>query len=321
MATSTRTDIHRPSAPEFDPQSYTYIGAYDWGSTPESIASQRQFTADLAEVRAQGYTRGGSDAGSCGHCGANFRYGALLIHPASLEYILVGDQCLGERFSGSKSDFDALRNGARRAAKERKEAAQSAARRVTFERMCQVHPDLAYATYAYSIGQAGAEYVTNEDPYCGEYTELRPGTSFESRTRQGWAISTLGDIAHKAERFGQVSEKQLALVAKLLVQLDEAAVRLVAEEAEAAAVPAVTEGRQVITGEVLSGKWVDHDFGSSYKITIRTASGQRLYGTAPAALEGEVIGRTVTLTATVKPNPDDHTHGFYSFPTKAAFVG
>lgn len=101
-ATLSRTDIHRPSAAEFDPQAYRLVGVCD-----------AKFPADFS-AELSGYTLGNGSACNCGHCGARIRYSAVLAHDESREYIHVGEICLDNRFRGlTKAEFQRLREEAR----------------------------------------------------------------------------------------------------------------------------------------------------------------------------------------------------------------
>lgn len=71
------------------------------------------------------------------------------------------------------------------------------------------------------------------------------------------------------------------------------------------------DGRQEITGEVISIKEHDGHFGFSLKLTIK-CEGYRLWGTCPKGL-GASRGDRVTFTATV--NPKEKGFGFFSRPT------
>lgn len=313
--TSARTDIHRPSAPEFDPESYRYLGAYYFGS--EQVAAQMgmgtwtQFNEREIQLEAQGYVRGGSQGGGCGHCGANIMYAALMVHEASHEWILVGETCLGGRFAGSKADFDNLRRNV-------KAVRQAIKEREAFEKLCAEHPELAYASYAHSIAVCGLGDHSAKLPELPE--------TFGAASRQGWALSTLDDIATKAQRYGQVSEKQLALVTKLLAQIEQAAVDLVARQAEQAEVPDLVTGRRELVGEIVSVKWVENDYspygGGSLKMLVRLDDGTKVYGTCPRSLDGELEGRRVEFTATVERSTKkpERTFGFFSRPTKARLI-
>src|SRR5882762_7338570 len=96
--TRTRTDIHRPSAPEFDPAGYVLLDVYDLhpedGDQPE-LAKAVDYHLNLGASWAQPYR----DAARCGHCGANLRYVALMYHGATDTMMFVGSTCLTERFA------------------------------------------------------------------------------------------------------------------------------------------------------------------------------------------------------------------------------
>lgn len=113
-----------------------------------------------------------------------------------------------------------------------------------------------------------------------------------------------------------LSEKQLAAAEAMVARDAERA-------AEAAAARPVVEGRQVITGEILSVKVVENDFGGTIKMTVRDDRGFRVFGTMPGALAGDhsvQAGARVELTATVKASDRDKDFGFFSRPAKASVL-
>jgi hypothetical protein len=94
-----------------------------------------------------------------------------------------------------------------------------------------------------------------------------------------------------------------------------------AAEAEEITIP-VPEGRYQITGEVLSTKWVDSDYGSTLKMLVKvdTLNGvYRIFGSVPSALTVE-RGDNVTFTATVERSAKDESFGFFKRPTKATLL-
>lgn len=109
---STRTDIHRPSAPTFDPEAYDCWGVFDL--TPEwGDCGDRQRTVNSA-IDAGYRFASHQTGGQCGHCGAHLRYVALMIHEGSKEMIWVGETCLAGRFESlTKAQFDQLRKTAK----------------------------------------------------------------------------------------------------------------------------------------------------------------------------------------------------------------
>ena len=128
-----------------------------------------RIAASETSLSQDGFSIGNGDSSHCGHCGTSLRYVALLKHPSSHEYIFVGEQCLGNRFSLTKDQFADLRlrasverNGGtmeidtRTAAERDTDAAIAAAARLArvkegVESIVEAHPILAWLTYADEI--------------------------------------------------------------------------------------------------------------------------------------------------------------------------
>ena len=93
----TRTDIHRPSALEFDPEDYTVAGFADF--TPrEGYVAPPQATVTASWTRATPSRCVPHGSGQCSHCGTRLRYAALIAHDPTKTLIYVGETCLGNRF-------------------------------------------------------------------------------------------------------------------------------------------------------------------------------------------------------------------------------
>lgn len=120
----------------------------------------------------------------------------------------------------------------------------------------------------------------------------------------------IADIAARFRTQCHLSPKQVALVMKLHNEIVNPAPKT--EEKHAAA----PTGRVTFTGEVVSAREHDTQFGTSLKITVKvtTADGATwlAWGTAPrnvlaeAAGKGGVRGCTVEITATLKQGRDAH---------------
>jgi hypothetical protein len=316
MTTTTRrTDIHRPSAPEFDPEDYTCQGVFDLHPEEGDNRYRVQVTTAL---RAQGHSFRGAPHGTrqCSHCGAYIRYAALMLHTPTGTLMYVGETCLDNRFDGmTKDEFARLRaaaslNRERRAQRER------------FAELCERHPVLAYATYAWNIGDAGATFTS--DGAAGE-------GSFSWVTRTGDKIETMHDIATRARQYGSVSDKQVALLERLMGWLDEAEQRRVAREAQRSAkvaggVTLPTEGRQVVTGEIVSISVQDNDYGVRLVMTVRDDRGFAVWGTLPRSLDpghgslDNLRGKRVTFIAAIEASDRDPLFGFFKRPTKASYL-
>lgn len=149
----------------------------------------------------------------------------------------------------------------------------------------------------------------------------------------------LADMQGRLAKWGDLSPKQVAFALKLA---DEVTKR----EAERAAEPKVevVPGRRVIVGNVLSAKAQKSDYGTTYKMLVKTDDGQKLWGTVPTALIGQAMdlcavkfpvgsgykpyeeqhaealkslrGLRVSFTGTVEVAKNDPCFGFWSRPTK-----
>lgn len=292
----TRTDIHRPSAPEFDPMLYNLAGVFDLH--PESGDGRRRIEV-VNRLIADGYRFGSHGSGQCGHCGAHIRYAALMSREDAHELIWVGETCLDNRFELTKSEFDHLRKSAQLDREQQKI-------KKAWLDSCERYPALVYASYSEDIVDAYISEHRNPE----QATHLRAGA--------GWALATAADIARKGRLYGSISERQVAFLDKLLREIDEkiAAHATRTPEPEAGPVPT---GRVELQGEVLSLKWKETDFGSVLKMVVLLPNGSRVWGTVPSALDVEK-GDVVAFTATVTTSDDKPDFGFFKRPTHAAVV-
>jgi hypothetical protein len=285
MTTMTRTDRHRPSAPEFDPEDYEFSGVVH-NASPDSVYTNDSFRRTRNALLAQGYTFSGvhGGIGQCDHCGARLRYSALMIHIPTRTLLYVGETCLDNRFEAmTKAEFD-------RARREAQLDRERQARKTRFAELCAEHQDLAWATYASNIA-----VVTDET-----------GTRWAERYGKDWAVSVLLDIARKAYQYGSPSEKQLNFVSKLVRELEGAEADAVKREqeraAELAARPNAAIGevgeRRVFEGTVRWSKQYEGDYGTTTVMVIDTPEGTVKWK-ASKALEFEK-NEAVKIKATIK---------------------
>jgi hypothetical protein len=130
------------------------------------------------------------------------------------------------------------------------------------------------------------------------------------------------DVLRRGRQYGNLSDKQFSAIVA-------AVARDAARVAEIAAAPverttAVPEGKGlVISGEVLSTKWQDSDYGGSLKMLIKvtTLLGTfKVWGSVPASIRPEV-GDSVTFTANVTRSDRDESFGFFKRPRLARIGG
>jgi hypothetical protein len=292
---ATRTDVHAPASPDFDPQAYDCYGVFDF--TPEFDGSEIQRRIDTVnEMIGRGYSFGGSTTGGCGHCGTNIRYGALMARDDVMQMIWVGETCLGNRFDGmTKAEFQKLRKNAALNREQMAKAERIAA-------LCEEYPILAELTYGGNGGLFDADW-----------------SEFLSNMQYA--------LVHK----GFMSERQIAAAVKSLSKAIEFLNRNTARAAEQASAAPVPIGKRiVVTGTVVKVDWKDNGFGGRLVMTVKHADGWLVWGTVPQSLttddqgyitteSGVKAGDTVTFTATIDPS-DKPEFGFFKRPTKASVV-
>ncbi|QKN87790.1 hypothetical protein NEBULOUS_29 [Microbacterium phage Nebulous] len=145
--------------------------------------------------------------------------------------------------------------------------------------------------------------------------------------------------------------------ARQLEVLADKAVKRTAQQAEAAAHPAPS-GRVAVTGEIISTKVVEGDYGTAYKILVKDDAGYKVWASLPKAQADEAFdsfreeylaagyddytfgptvwfegtaqgqesqwkglkGRRITFTATLEPSKDDVAFAFGSRPSKGSWI-
>lgn len=142
-----------------------------------------------------------------------------------------------------------------------------------------------------------------------------------------------------------LSTNMIEGVRKVMAQTEE-------RKVEAELHPAPT-GRLAVTGEIVSTKLVEGDYGTAYKILVKDDEGFKVWCSIPKAQADEaadafnaeqddpyaygsavwfvgsineperfkgVKGRRITFTATLEPSKDDKAFAFGSRPTKGAWL-
>lgn len=289
---STRTDIHRPV--DFDPASYSYVGSFDpEGNYPigtpvgDTRSALRHLLATAGHVGGNYATKG-----TCDHCGARFRYTAVLRHLPTDTYIAVGETCLDNRFSlATKADFDALRKAA------------------------------ALDRQAQRIKTAAREFVANlPEPartILDRETDLAATYSLE-----GYGLRTVTDIRNKIwNSYGNASERAVAFAVKLAEEAKPRQERAAAITAERAAEEPTDapEGKHVVQGTVIKRSWKENEWGGGIKLVIKVKTADRkvwlCYVSEPSKSECE-RGDVVELTCTLTRSDRDRNFAFGKRPSK-----
>jgi hypothetical protein len=282
MTTSARTDIHRPSAPSFDPEAYEFTGAV-FDLHPDVYTVNELAQAELDYLLAEGFVFSGVNGGrdQCDHCGAHLRYAALLVHQPTQTLIYVGETCLSNRFE------DLTRIEFRRLQAAAKLARELALTKAAFEIACEDNQALAYATYAENIEAAAPE-----------------------GTFSAWAIDTLADIARKARQYGSPTSRQADLVERIVGELEAketaAKERFAARTAEQAARVNAFIGTEGEKKHQFDGvvrfilEYEDNGYGASVMILIDTPEGTVKWTSGTDKAWSLAKGDKVSFTATIK---------------------
>jgi plastocyanin len=275
-STIARHDVHTAAHANFDPADYRFIGVLD---TDTSLSRSNDFVArrKVKALEAEGFPYVlVHPHGQCDSCGQHLRYVAVMFHHPSAALVEVGVNCLTGRFSMAQAEI-------KRMMAEAKKAREAHALLDAFLAQCAENQELAYATYAKNLAAAAPE-----------------GTST-------WGTDTLASIATSARQYGSATDSQLALIGRILDELEskfaEQAARNAARAAERntrvdAFIGTVDEKKRPFTGVVRLVKVIDTMYGTSTLHIIDTAEGTVKWFTS-AAVELNA-GDEVTFTATVK---------------------
>lgn len=290
-----RTDIHRPSAQEFDPQAYELCGTFDLFPGADgcegyaALEMQRRLQC-INAWKGDGFTFAAHNKGlgQCGHCGARMRYAALMRHPQSKEMIWVGETCLGTTFESTRAEFRAMRA---ETAAHRAKAREVGARNLRFQEIAAKEPVL-------TLWQDEEDWARVERFY-PEFVR---------------------DIYSKAVKY-PLSDRQISAAARAIAQVDQRRAET-AKGLEQGTIQPAPSGRTLIKGEIIGLKpfyTVRGDKGT--KLTIQDERGFKVYVTCPTDLEKKAErGLRIELSANLSPSDEDPAFGFGSRPTKAKLL-
>jgi hypothetical protein len=311
--TSTLTRTIHTDAGGFDPAFYEYVDSFDDQPGPGSYIGQgaefevadgvtvwgtnwlnahdRYLEGLLQESPTSEYKKG--ERGSqCDHCGAWIRYVTVWRYTPTGDYIASGSDCADLRFVlPDRAAFDV---------KKLKERAASLRERAEL--------DAALVKWGESNPGVLDFFIAYE-------TESEAGA-------QHWSDEFVLDVARKLRRYGDISERQIEAVRKAFIRDGEKERDRLLRSLNPEATAPIPEGRVEFTGEILSQRTQESDFGTVTKILVKSAEGFKVWLTKPAALSqaGAEVGDTVTITATLTPSDDDPSFGFGKRPSKASVV-
>lgn len=313
-------EIHQPHA--FDPMAYDFVGAFDsqhpgrylrtdveqefeitltngevWAMVGYDMlnARDRCLKAIILNSATSAFCKG-SRGSQCDHCGAHIRYVVVIKHRSTGDYLAIGEQCAQNRI-GSMDQ-------ATWQVKQLREAAQRVrqAERNREARLARNREWLAESP-------ARAQVVVQLE----NLTEAHPNDNFYRSLSRYYQEQ--GMLTHSQERaVVRAAEREAAR-----------AVRLAAEALEP--VVPVQAGKQTVTGEVLSLRWQESDYGSVLKMLVKSTTGFKVYGSVPQSLKQAVewdneklVGKRIRFTAQLEPKANEPGFGYFKRPTQATVV-
>jgi hypothetical protein len=278
---TARTDVHRPAA--LVTEDYEYFASGYYGTFGEPGYSPMN-TPKGHELLNDGWTFDSTSGGGCDHCGARLKYYALMLHAPSHKIVRVGETCLANRFERATADFHSLR---KQAQLDRQQQRIRKAR--------------------------AAWFAINEDRFVAfewarHMVEVEGAYGYEGMR---------GNFVSKVNRDGMTSDKFVSAIMRDMVRTER---REEERTAEAAKASPVVEGKGTVTGEVVSVKWQENDFGGRMVMTVRDDRGFVVWGTVPAAIDDVERGDRVRFDTTVTTSDRDETFGFFKRPRSAAIL-
>lgn len=133
-------------------------------------------------------------------------------------------------------------------------------------------------------------------------------------------------------RKGSLSERQVEAFTRAVARNAERDAQRAADALTATPAPS---GKVTVTGEVLSTKWQENDFGGCLKMLVRDDRGFKVWVSVPSSIAPRTVwdpetheqsvtnldaGTRVTFSATLEVSDRDETFAFGKRPTKAAIV-
>lgn len=284
---SKRTDIHSPS--NFIPEDYRYLFSFCNGHNQLTFGFpiNNDLIVKLRHQRGRDFANIHGGNYTCDICGHDYNEGEVWEHIANKELITLGHMC-AMKYSLCADDQEFER--------EKAQAILKRKRQVEREYTKGLVKDVLEAN-------EGLEAALETDHYI------------------------VKDIKNRLDTWGNISERQIALVMKLHKEASTPKV-----EENWIEVP--VEGRTTIRGTVLGEKFEDTPFGMQHKMLVKveTDNGNwKTWGTVPSNLSNVwldedrtitaiLVGSVIEFDAKVVKSDRDNKFSFFSRPTKASFI-
>lgn len=277
--TITRTDVHRPSA--IQPEDYHFVGQEVMKI--EGIEDAMFMQMERERIRAHMATTGGTyskhaHGGNCHVCGSvNAIYTVLFHHVPSNSYVRMGQDCASQVDAGIVPALKRFRDSAGQIIKSAKGKAKAAA-------LMEEHGCTEALVILKSIDFRTNRFTHDDSKV--PMNVIRPA-------------SILLDLNAKLVRWGDLSEKQWAFMARLIDQVQNAS-RYAEERAAADAKSqyiGTVKARMSFTATIVGIASFDSLYGTMFVSIMKSGDNVVIYkGNRPMGERGE----TVTFKATVK---------------------
>jgi hypothetical protein len=283
-AMKTTPTVHNPT--NFEPANYTVLDYYD-NKRPEYFGQDVEtWRLEIADWEADMARAFGPDwrkkIHHCVHCGnGNVRWITAVSHTPTGEVVVFGSDCTERLGFANRQDWKLA---------QLKAKAEAGHARLKVWKMrtayLEQHPEIVTAI---------------EDAKKPEHQQNR----------------FVADVLSKLNIYGYLTDNQAGAVVKSLAKDLDIAARKAAEATEVKG--DAPEGRAVVTGEVLTVREQESDFGLVVKMLMKLQNNSRVWLTVPAG-HGIDKGQTITVRATFTRSKDDRSFGFGKRPTFLGLV-
>lgn len=300
-----RTDIHAPS--NVNPEDYEFVAALVFNHSLDGCAYLMQQREALdGHMKATGGKYSTHEhGGNCHICGAYMIHTAVFYHGKTNTYIRTGFDCaakmdIGDRkiFKRCKTEWEAARKAKAGIKKARGLLAENGL--------------LEFADSLYDNGYAnGSRLLVYQDK--DAHIQLKN------------LVGTFSDIIEKLSRYGSLTEKQWKYLETLKGRIINFEADTKAKEEARKHIPDAPEGRQTITGTVVSIKeqvWDDgYSSSSTWKMLVLADEGFKVWSTIPSAILDRVEkDNKIRFAVTLKRSHDDSKFAYGSRPAKAVIL-
>lgn len=330
-APAPANEIHQPHA--FDPMAYDFVGAFDNQPPPGSYLSRepsrtfevKLWNDEVWEMEGLNYRHAydsclravirdsatsvynkGNRGHQCDHCGAHIRYVVVVKHRETGDYLAIGEQCADNRIGSM--------NAATWQVKQLREAAQRA-RQAERNRVARENRRTAWL----AEDPARAQVITD----LARLVEEQPNDRFYNSLQRYF------------DENGMLTGAQERAVVRAVEREQERAARAAAEAIEI--VSPAPSGRVTVVGTILSIKEQDSDFGTVWKMLVKSDDGYKVWGTVPRSLWSEaangvrfsdvvqtttawLLNKKVSFVAELQPKRDDVNFAYFKRPAQAKIV-